>query len=49
MSNDKEFRTASPRNLDAIGGESLIGSGFEQEIPDNEFLQYDPELEGGER
>lgn len=49
MSNDKPFKIASSSSLDAIGGESLIGSGFEEEVPDNEFTPYDTTPDGGER
>lgn len=49
MSNDKTFTIPGPSILDAIGGESLAGSGFEEETPDNGFTQSDPVLEGGER
>jgi hypothetical protein len=49
MNNDKAFTIPSPSNLDDIGGQSLIGSGFEEEISDNEFTRYDPAPGGGER
>jgi len=49
MSKGKEFTTASASSLDAIGGENLIGSGFEEEIPDMDFARNQPAKEGGER
>jgi hypothetical protein len=49
MSNDKTFTIPAPSILDAIGGESLAGSGFEEETPDNEFTRSDPVLDDGER
>lgn len=45
--NNEEF--ARPSALDDIGGESLLGSGFEEEIPDTEFPPYADALENGER
>lgn len=37
MTNEDGFRTTSVLFLDTIGGENVIGSGFEEEIPDPEF------------
>jgi hypothetical protein len=37
MHKPNEFQTDREAILEAIGGEKLIGSGFETEIPDAEF------------
>lgn len=49
MRKEEKFRTASQPSLDAIGGENLIGSGFEEEMPDSEFASLTTETERGER
>ena len=49
MTKEEKFRTASQPSLDAIGGENLIGSGFEEEMPEPEFAASTTETEGGER
>ena len=45
--NNEEF--ARPSALDDIGGEGLLGSGFEEEVPDTEFSPYADALESKER
>ena len=45
--NNEEFVSSSA--LDDIGGETLLGSGFEEEIPDTEFPPYADAMESGER
>lgn len=49
MRNEEKFRKASEPPLDAIGGENLIGSGFEEEMPEPDFMPSTTAAEGGER
>ncbi len=49
MRNEEKFRAASQRLLDAIGGENLIGSGFEEEMPEPEFTPATTAAESRER
>ncbi len=41
MKNQNEFGTGNQASVEAIGGEFLIGSGFESEIPDTDFSESD--------
>jgi hypothetical protein len=49
MNIPKGFESNSDALLDAIGGEILAGSGFENEISDSEFssLEFSTEVRGG--
>lgn len=49
MRNVEEFRTVRQPMLDARSAESLIGSGFEEEIPDTEFAPQTFATESGAR
>ena len=49
MRNEERLKTANQRLLDAIGGENLIGSGFEKEPPEPEFKPYTDAGESVER
>lgn len=49
MRKEEKFRTASQPSLDAIGGENIIGSGFEEETPEPEFALSTAETESVER
>jgi hypothetical protein len=48
MNNLNEFGIDDHSGVEAIGGELLVGSGFESEIPDTEFPESggSPEGEG---
>lgn len=49
MRDIETFRTGSQSSLDLIGGENLIGSGFEEEMPEPDFMPSTTATEGGER
>jgi hypothetical protein len=48
MENSRDFRADQEPLLNAIGGESLVGSGFEAEQPDEGFDAEEPAGKAGE-
>ncbi len=49
MNKTNDFPKDADLTLNALGGEALSDSGFENEIPEPEFAQDDREPEGTER